>query len=112
VWQSKAQLDEIYGHHADTVLTNHRTKLILPSGLSDMSTAHYITHLVGDEHVGGEIEERSLTACASRRPGDRIPASSTPFLPPSSSAAPYPATAYGSAAERFLRGSEPGATND
>lgn len=35
VWQSKAQLDQTYGRHADTVLTNHRTKLIYPSGLSD-----------------------------------------------------------------------------
>ncbi len=81
VWQSKAQLDEIYGHHADTVLTNHRTKLIFPSGLSDMSTANYITHLVGDEHARAEIEDRSYGG-ASRRPGDRIPASSTAFLPP------------------------------
>ena len=36
---SKAQLDHAYGANADNVLTNHRTKLILPSGLSDRSTA-------------------------------------------------------------------------
>jgi type IV secretory pathway TraG/TraD family ATPase VirD4 len=77
----EAKLDDIYSHDADTVLTNHRTKLIFPSGLSDTSTANYITHLFGDEHVRDEIEERSLTGSASRRPDDRIPASNTPFLP-------------------------------
>jgi type IV secretion system protein VirD4 len=34
VWQSKAQLDQLYGRQADNVLTNHRTKLFYPSGLS------------------------------------------------------------------------------
>ena len=38
VWQSKAQLDQADGKDADSVLTNHRTKLIFPSGLSDLST--------------------------------------------------------------------------
>ncbi len=83
-WQSKAQIDQIYGRHADTVLTNHRTKLIFPSGLSDMTTASYISDLVGDEAVRGEIEDRRLLTPASgrRSPGDRTPASSTAFLPP------------------------------
>ena len=84
VWQSRAQLDQIYGHHADTVLTNHRTKLIFPSGLSDMATADYISRLVGNEHVRGEIEDRRAfgTGNSARRPDDRQPASSTPYLPP------------------------------
>ncbi|MGK2886846.1 MAG: type IV secretory system conjugative DNA transfer family protein [Rhodococcus sp. (in: high G+C Gram-positive bacteria)] len=51
VWQSKAQLDQAYGKDADNVLTNHRTKLVFPSGLSDLSTIEYISALVGDEHV-------------------------------------------------------------
>ena len=93
VWQSRAQLDEIYGHYADTVLTNHRTKLIFPSGLSDMRTADYISRLVGNEHVRAEIEDRRpfSAAAGSHRPGDRQPVSSTPFLPP-----------------HVLRGTEPG----
>jgi type IV secretion system protein VirD4 len=84
VWQSKAQMDELFGHHADTLLTNHRTKLIFPSGLSDMTTAKFISDLVGDEAVRSEIEDRRLLTPASgrRSPGDRTPASSTPFLPP------------------------------
>ena len=84
VWQSKAQMDELYGHHADTLLTNYRTKLIFPSGLSDMTTAKFISELVGDEAVRSEIEDRRLLTPTSgrRSPGDRSPASSTPFLPP------------------------------
>ena len=65
------------------VLTNHRTKLIFPSGLSDMTTASYISDLVGDEAVRGEIEERRLlTPASGRRFPDRSPATSTSFLPP------------------------------
>ena len=42
VWQSKAQLDKTYGKDAETVLTNHRSKLIYPSGISDLATVQYI----------------------------------------------------------------------
>jgi type IV secretion system protein VirD4 len=84
VWQSKAQIDQLFGHHADTLPTNHRTKLIFPSGLSDMSTANFISQLVGDEAVRGEIDDRSLLRQIGghQSPSDRAPASSTPFLPP------------------------------
>jgi hypothetical protein len=72
---------EIIGAAGDA---NHRTKLIFPSGLSDMTTANFISQLVGDEAVRSEIEDRRLLtpAGARRSPTDRSPASSTPFLPP------------------------------
>jgi type IV secretion system protein VirD4 len=57
VWQSKAQLDQIYNRDADNVLTNHRTKLVYPSGLSDMATIEYISNLVGTEHVRSDLDE-------------------------------------------------------
>ncbi len=57
VWQSKAQLDQAFGKDADNVLTNHRTKLIFPSGLSDLATIDYISAIVGDEHVRGDLDE-------------------------------------------------------
>ena len=78
VWQSKAQLDEIYGQHADTVLTNHRTKLIYPSGLSDLATATYFSDLVGTEHVRGDLENPRAGWDDDRRPG--TPAAALPLL--------------------------------
>ncbi len=82
VWQSKAQLDQAYGKDADNVLTNHRTKLIFPSGLSDLSTIEYVSALVGDEHVRSELDERNGANGGARLP-DRIPSTAVPFLSPS-----------------------------
>ena len=64
------------------MLTNHRTKLIFPSGLSDLSTIEYISALVGDEHVRSELDERSGTS-GGGRPPDRSPSTAVPFLSPS-----------------------------
>jgi len=50
VWQSKAQIDAAYGTLADSVLTNHATKIFF-SGISDPSTLVYAASLLGDEHV-------------------------------------------------------------
>ncbi|HXC18536.1 MAG TPA: type IV secretory system conjugative DNA transfer family protein [Acidimicrobiales bacterium] len=50
IWQSKAQLDATYGPLADSVLTNHATKLIF-SGVSDLPTLDYAARLVGDEEI-------------------------------------------------------------
>ncbi|MFN3256289.1 MAG: type IV secretory system conjugative DNA transfer family protein [Ilumatobacter sp.] len=54
IWQSYAQIHEAYGKRADTLLTNHATKLFFP-GASDDSTLGYVSKIVGDE----EIERRS-----------------------------------------------------
>ncbi len=54
IWQSYAQIHEAYGKRADTLLTNHATKLFFP-GASDDSTLSYISKIVGDE----EVERRS-----------------------------------------------------
>jgi type IV secretion system protein VirD4 len=67
VWQSKAQLDQIYNRDADNVLTNHRTKLVYPSGLSDVATIEYLSHLVGTEHVRSDLDE------AGWRAGEKLP---------------------------------------
>ena len=50
IWQSKAQLDAAYGRLADSVLTNHLTKIVF-AGCSDVSTLDYVTRLLGDEDV-------------------------------------------------------------
>ena len=81
-WQSKAQLDQIYGQQADNVLTNHRTKLIYPSGLSDMATIEYVSALIGTEHVRSDLDERSWYGDRDRPPG-RSPSTGVPLLTPS-----------------------------
>ncbi|WP_420451741.1 type IV secretory system conjugative DNA transfer family protein [Ilumatobacter sp.] len=50
IWQSYAQIHEAYGKRADTLLTNHATKLFFP-GSSDDSTLGYVSKIVGDEQV-------------------------------------------------------------
>lgn len=55
VWQSRAQLDETYGRQADSVLTNHRSKLFYPSGLTDTTTTDYLSGLSGTEHVRADL---------------------------------------------------------
>ena len=80
VWQSKAQLDSTYGKDAETVLTNHRSKLIYPSGITDLATVQYISELVGDEHVRSDLDDRGWNmrpdeARTGRSPGRRCPTS-------------------------------------
>lgn len=66
IWQSKAQLDASYGPLADSILTNHATKLIF-GGVSDLPTLEYVSRLVGDE----ELTRASATLDRSR-PGASI----------------------------------------
>ena len=54
VWQSKSQLEAIYGAHADTILTNHLTKLFF-TGMSDTAGLDYVGRLTGHEHVPGYL---------------------------------------------------------
>lgn len=82
VWQSKAQLDQIYNRDADNVLTNHRTKLIYPSGLSDIATIEYFSNLVGTEHVRSDLDDTSWNR-AGDRPPPRSPSTAVALLTPS-----------------------------
>jgi type IV secretion system protein VirD4 len=50
IWQSKAQIDAAYGRLADSVITNHGTKIIF-SGVSDPATLDYAARLLGDEEI-------------------------------------------------------------
>lgn len=81
VWQSKAQLDQIYGRDADNVLTNHRTKLVYPSGLSDLATIDYVSNLVGTEHVRSDLDEWGNSA--GDRTSQRTPSTAVALLAPS-----------------------------
>ncbi|MEZ5259945.1 MAG: TraM recognition domain-containing protein [Ilumatobacteraceae bacterium] len=66
IWQSKAQLDAAYGKLADSVLTNHLTKIVF-AGCSDASTLDYVSRLLGDE----EVQRRSVTFDTSGGSGRR-----------------------------------------
>lgn len=80
VWQSKAQLDQIYGRDADNVLTNHRTKLVYPSGLSDLATIDYVSNLVGTEHVRSDLDDQRNGA--GDRSSQRTPSTAVALLAP------------------------------
>ena len=54
IWQSLAQIEEAYGRLANSVITNHATKLFFPSA-SDESTLGYQSKIAGDE----DVERRS-----------------------------------------------------
>jgi type IV secretion system protein VirD4 len=54
IWQSLAQIEATYGREADTILTNHLTKLFY-AGLSDPASLRYVAQVLGD----AEVETRS-----------------------------------------------------
>lgn len=58
IWQSKSQIDAIYGRQADTILTNHVTKVFF-AGMSDGSGLDYVTRLLGQEHVPALLQPRA-----------------------------------------------------
>ena len=81
VWQSRAQLDTTYGRDADAVLTNHRSKLFYPSGLTDLTTTDYISTLTGTEHVRADLTPQQPLANPASV-GDRTrTATAVPYAP-------------------------------
>jgi type IV secretion system protein VirD4 len=54
VWQSLAQVHELYGQRADTVIANHLTKVAY-GGISDKTTLDYLSMLVSEEEVETQI---------------------------------------------------------
>jgi type IV secretion system protein VirD4 len=50
IWQSLAQIETAYGREADTILTNHLTKVFY-SGLSDAASLRYVAQVLGDAEV-------------------------------------------------------------
>ncbi len=60
VWQSVAQIHAAYGSLADSVLTNHGTKIIF-SGVSDGATLDYAARLLGGEEVPQQELSREVS---------------------------------------------------
>ncbi|MCZ7630512.1 MAG: type IV secretory system conjugative DNA transfer family protein [Microthrixaceae bacterium] len=73
VWQDFAQIQARYGTFAQTVINNHRAKVIL-AGVSDTPTLDYISRLIGDEAAVEESRSRnadgreSVTESVRHRP--------------------------------------------
>ncbi|MGH9186913.1 MAG: type IV secretory system conjugative DNA transfer family protein, partial [Acidimicrobiales bacterium] len=63
IWQSVAQLDSGYGRAADTILTNHLTKVFY-SGLSDPASLGYVAKVVGEDEV--QTRSRSIDSLGWR----------------------------------------------
>ena len=58
VWQDFAQIQARYGTFAQTVINNHRAKVVL-AGVSDTPTLDYISRLIGDEAAVEESRTRN-----------------------------------------------------
>jgi len=73
VWQDFAQIQARYGTFAQTVINNHRAKVVL-AGISDTPTLDYISRLIGDEATVEESRSRnpdggvSITEATRHRP--------------------------------------------
>lgn len=80
IWQSKGQIDAIYGQqNADTILTNHLTKVGF-AGLSDRSSLDYFTYLLGDEQVASRVLSNDWRGSAGRSVSEST--SLHPLAPP------------------------------
>ncbi|HYZ97908.1 MAG TPA: type IV secretory system conjugative DNA transfer family protein, partial [Acidimicrobiales bacterium] len=63
IWQSLAQIEASYGREADTILTNHLTKVFY-AGLSDPASLRYVAQVLGDAEV--ETRSQSLPEALGR----------------------------------------------
>ncbi len=77
IWQSIAQIEEAYRRQADTILTNHLSKVFY-TGLSDPAAFRYIAQVLGDV----EVETRSRSQAADARSSLQLSTSREPLVPP------------------------------
>ncbi len=77
IWQSLAQLEVAYGKAADTILTNHLTKVFY-AGLSDPASLRYVDQVLGE----AEVDTRSHSAAERIRGGsDQFSTIRVPLAP-------------------------------
>ncbi len=69
IWQSLAQLQAAYGRQADTILTNHLSKVFY-AGLSDPASLRYAAQVLGDEEV--VVRSRSADVSAWGRASEQV----------------------------------------
>jgi type IV secretion system protein VirD4 len=78
IWQSLAQIETTYGRAADTILTNHLTKVFY-AGLSDQASLRYVAQLLGDAEI--QTCSRTLAALGGRG-STQLAATHAPLAPP------------------------------
>ena len=64
VWQDMAQIEARYGRRAQTIVNNHRAKVLL-SGISDPTALDYVSRLSGDEEVPRDSVTRDAAGMRS-----------------------------------------------
>jgi type IV secretion system protein VirD4 len=64
VWQDLAQIEARYGRRAQTIINNHRAKVLL-SGISDPSALDYVSRISGDEEVAKDSTTRDASGLRS-----------------------------------------------
>jgi type IV secretion system protein VirD4 len=73
IWQDFAQIQARYGTFAQTVINNHRAKVVL-AGISDTPTLDYFSRLIGDQTITEQSHSRnpdgkeSVTEATRHRP--------------------------------------------
>lgn len=78
IWQSVAQLESAYRKQADTILTNHLSKVFY-AGLSDPASLRYVAQVLGDAEV--ESRSRGMGTDGGRR-SVQLSTTRTPLAPP------------------------------
>ncbi|HUP69666.1 MAG TPA: type IV secretory system conjugative DNA transfer family protein [Acidimicrobiales bacterium] len=77
IWQSIAQIEDAYGRQADTILTNHLSKVFY-TGLSDPAAFRYIGQVLGDV----EVETRSRSEAGDWKRSLQLSTTREPLVPP------------------------------
>ena len=78
IWQSVAQLEAAYGKQADTILTNHLSKVFY-AGLSDPASLRYVASVLGEEEV--EVRSRSADSGGWGRVSQQLATTRVPLAP-------------------------------
>jgi type IV secretion system protein VirD4 len=77
IWQSIAQIEDAYHRQADTILTNHLSKVFY-TGLSDPAAFRYVAQVLGDV----EVETRSRSDTVDWRSSQQLSTTREPLVPP------------------------------
>ena len=72
IWQSLAQIEEAYRGHADTIITNHLSKVFY-GGQSDPIALRYLSQVLGDVEVDTTSRTRTLGPDSSQHATTHLP---------------------------------------